>query len=151
MPVAIDLGCVASIDIGAGQSHEFVAADLDDDARRAAQHVVSENARVQQFASAISAGELHAAGEAMNESHRSLSQVYSVSCRELDTIQQLAANTDGIYGAHMTGAGFGGWVVALIDGRHQVQPLDALFDSIKRETGQQPEVKSVVASEGAFC
>ena len=81
--------------------------------RSRARHVVSENARVRDFAAALSAGDLTAAGELMVASHRSLASDYDVSTAVLDDLVEGLCGTPGVYGARLTGAGFGGCVVAL--------------------------------------
>lgn len=89
--------------------------------RSRATHVVSENARVSAFATALSVGEFSLAGEIMQESHKSLAENFSVSVPEMDqAVAQLAA-TPGVYGARMTGGGFGGCVVALCEPNAQVE------------------------------
>ena len=85
----------------------------DDTVRRRARHVVSENGRVLAFADALMAGDVAGAGRLMLEGHRSLAADFEVSTPALDaTVAELAA-TPGVYGARLTGAGFGGCVVAL--------------------------------------
>jgi galactokinase len=78
-----------------------------------ARHVVSENARVSEFASALKAGDIAHAGSLMNESHQSLRDDYCVSTPELDDLVTRLRNA-GAYGARLTGAGFGGCAVALV-------------------------------------
>ena len=87
-------------------------------ALKRARHVVSENARVLDAAAALRAGDLLKVGAAMNESHKSLRDDYEVSCAELDLMVDLAHQQQGVYGARMTGGGFGGSTVNLVDARH---------------------------------
>lgn len=82
-------------------------------ARRRARHVVSEIVRVRAFADALLAGDAQAAGELMLESHESMRTDFEVSTPRLDAMVRDLAATPGIYGARLTGAGFGGSVVAL--------------------------------------
>ena len=86
-----------------------------DDLRRRARHVVSENARVAAFAEALQAGDLRAAGSLMVESHRSLRDDFEVSTRTLDELVDELRATPGVLGARLTGAGFGGCAVALVE------------------------------------
>ncbi len=81
--------------------------------RRRARHVVSENARVLAFAAALESGDLKEAGNLMNQSHLSLSNDYEVSIEELDQLVSWLQGIDGVFGARMTGAGFGGCAVAI--------------------------------------
>jgi galactokinase len=83
--------------------------------RRRARHVVEENWRTQQAASALRQGDLAAAGHLMNQSHTSLRDLYEVSSKALDLMAGLARAQPGCWGARMTGAGFGGCVVALVE------------------------------------
>ncbi len=81
--------------------------------RRRARHVVSENARVLEFAGALRQEDMRQAGLLMNESHRSLSVDYEVSLPELDALVRWLQGAPGVLGARMTGAGFGGCAVAM--------------------------------------
>lgn len=78
-----------------------------------ARHVVSENARTLAAAEAFRSGNLEQVGRLMLASHASLRDDYQVSCPELDTLVELAAGVPGVFGARMTGGGFGGCAVAL--------------------------------------
>lgn len=82
--------------------------------RRRARHVLSENLRVEAFAAALRAGDSEVAGRLMTESHASLREDMQVSTPGLDaTVERLLA-TEGVLGARLTGAGFGGSVVAWV-------------------------------------
>lgn len=97
--------------------------------RRRARHVVGENERVRTFARALGAGDLPDAGALMVEGHRSLRDDYEVSTPAIDRIVDELIATDGVYGARLTGGGFGGCVVALchpdvtIPGGWDVRPV----------------------------
>ena len=90
-----------------------VSAIQDPTLRERAHHVVTENQRVLDFAAALSVGNLPHAGHLMNESHRSLRNDFAVSTSALDQLVAMLNDSDGVYGARLTGAGFGGAVVAL--------------------------------------
>lgn len=83
--------------------------------RRRARHVVTENERVRLAAEALVAGDVAAVGELMVESHRSLRDDFEVSTPTLDALVDRLAVAPGVYGARLTGAGFGGCVVALAE------------------------------------
>ena len=85
----------------------------DDTVHRRARHVVTENARVRAFAAAMKTGDYSRAGALMVESHTSLRVDYNVSTPVLDTLVKRLIDTPGVLGARLTGAGFGGCVVAL--------------------------------------
>ena len=84
---------------------------------RRARHVVGENLRVANFAKALEEGDWEAAGTAMRGSHASLRDDFEVSCAEVDTLVGLSytiPSAESVYGARMTGGGFGGCIVALV-------------------------------------
>ena len=96
------------------RSLEQNAATLDGVVFRRARHVICENDRVQQFSAASRAGDATAMGRLLVESHRSLQHDYEVSCEELDFLVDAALAIEGVYGARMTGGGFGGCTVNLM-------------------------------------
>jgi galactokinase len=87
----------------------------DDTVRRRARHVVTENARVLSAAAALRAGDAAAFGVLMNESHHSLRDDFEVSTPALDSLVARLRATPGVHGARLTGAGFGGGVVAVAE------------------------------------
>jgi galactokinase len=84
-------------------------------ARRRARHVISENQRVRDFSAALAAGDLHGAGGLMIESHESLRNDFETSTAVMDAAVARLATQRGVFGARMTGGGFGGCVVALTE------------------------------------
>jgi galactokinase len=80
---------------------------------RRASHVVTENRRVTETVRHLRAGDLEAVGRILRESHASLARDYEVSCPELDLVVETAGTCEGVLGARMTGAGFGGCALAL--------------------------------------
>lgn len=90
--------------------------------RRRLRHVVRENQRVLEAASALERGDMNALGQLMLGSHASLREDFEVSCAELDRLVGLARCVPGVYGARMTGGGFGGCVIALV----REEAVDAL-------------------------
>ena len=105
----------AAAEIGplADASEADVGRLADDVLRRRARHVVTENARVRAFAAALRTGDLVTAGRLMGESHASLAADFEVTTEPLDALAARLAAQPGVFGARMTGAGFGGCVVAL--------------------------------------
>ncbi len=90
--------------------------DIDDPlVARRARHVVSENRRVHDFARALEQGDFAAAGDLMRASHESLSRDFGVSTAQMDSVVAGLCATRGVFGARMTGGGFGGCVVALCE------------------------------------
>ncbi|MBF4694615.1 galactokinase [Fusibacter ferrireducens] len=87
----------------------------EDTVYKRAYHSVVENFRVHESKKALSNGNLIAFGEWMYSSHESLKNYFQVSCKELDIIVDLSRNMRGVLGARMTGAGFGGCAIALVE------------------------------------
>ncbi len=114
-----------------------------------ARHVVTENERVEAFAAACERQDLERMGRLLVESHESLRDDYEVSCRELDFLVETARSVPGVLGARMTGAGFGGSTVNLVN-RDAVGALEeALVTNYQRYCGRVPETHVCVASAGA--
>jgi galactokinase len=122
---------------------------MDDVAFRRASHVIAENRRPEQFASALAAGDLSRAGHIMTESHGSLKELYEVSCPELDTLVALATSQPGCHGARLTGAGFGGCAIAMVDAG-QVEPfMRSVSEGYRARTGLHADMIVGRASAGA--
>ncbi len=96
-------------------SADAIAAIEDPVLRRRARHVATECQRVRRAADALGRGELTVVGELMLQSHRSLRDDFEVSTPALDETVSRLMNTAGVFGARLTGAGFGGCVVALCE------------------------------------
>lgn len=101
----------------------------DETIRRRAQHVIEENARVLQSMKVLEQGDLAAFGELMNQSHISLRDLYEVTGAELDAMVEAAWPCDGVLGARMTGAGFGGCTVSLV---HE-DNVDAFIEQVGKK------------------
>lgn len=87
----------------------------DDVIRNRARHVISENQRVHDFCDALVRGQYSVAGRLMVGSHLSLARDYAVSTQQMDAGVEKAIETEGVFGARMTGGGFGGCIVALCE------------------------------------
>lgn len=94
---------------------DIAGVDLDDVARRRSRHVISENQRVRDFASALERADYTTAGAIMAASHRSLAVDFETSTAAMDAAVADLAARPGVFGARMTGGGFGGCVVALCE------------------------------------
>jgi galactokinase len=112
-------------------------------------HVVEENERVLDGANRLRAGNLSGFGELMRESHRSLRDLYEVSCRELDIMVEAAEGLSGYYGGRMTGGGFGGSTINLVDRTRAKEFAQQISARYHRATGVQPEVRICSAADGA--
>jgi galactokinase len=116
---------------------------------RRCRHVISEDARVLAAADALKAGNLAQFGTLMNESHRSLRDDYEVSCGELDLMVEFAGQCRGVYGARMTGGGFGGCSVNLVDADAVDDFTTIISSEYERATGLHPEIYVCTAADGA--
>ncbi len=122
---------------------------LDEVAFRRCRHVILENARVLAAADALEQGDLDQFGALMHESHRSLRQDYEVSCPELDLMVELAGSVEGVYGARMTGGGFGGCTVNLVREDAVERFSEAVGGSYRRATGRTPDIYVCETADGA--
>ena len=122
---------------------------LDEVIYRRCRHVVTEDQRVLECVDILKAGDLPALGERINASHRSLRDDYEVSCKELDTIAELAWETDGVYGARMVGAGFGGCVIAVCEAAAVPALKERIETEYPRRCNLQPDVYATKAGDGA--
>jgi galactokinase len=121
---------------------------LDDVVFRRCRHVVSENARTTQAATKLGNKDYEEVGELMLESHESLRDDYEVSVAELDFLVEQSMQIKGVYGARMTGGGFGGCIVALVQPR-AVDPLRGhLTTKYAERFGKQPAMFVTSATAG---
>lgn len=128
---------------------EAGAAGLDERSYRRARHVVTENARTLAAARALHQADAAAVGRLMNESHASLRDDFEVSSPALDAMADCARSLPGCYGARMTGAGFGGCAVALIDAAAAPEFIAAVESCYRRATNETPSAYLCRAAPGA--
>lgn len=103
-------------------------------------HVIAENERTQRAVALLKDGDLSGFGKLMVASHESLRDDYEVSGKELDLLVEIALNVPGVFGARMTGAGFGGCTVNIVE-RDAVPALtDAINEQYPRATDLTPEI-----------
>lgn len=122
--------------------------DLSEVIYRRSRHVITENARVLAAGAALEKGDLDAFGQLMNSSHRSLRDDYEVSCKELDLMVELAQQVRGVYGARMTGGGFGGSTVNLISAENVDEFKETVARDYENATGITPEIYICSAADG---
>lgn len=125
--------------------------DLPDTIYRRCLHVVQENQRVLDGALRLTDGDLHGFGDLMRASHRSLRDLYEVSCRELNVMVEVAEGLPGYYGGRMTGGGFGGCTVNLVNARDAAAFAERVAQRYQRETGTAPSVYICSAADGAHA
>jgi galactokinase len=115
---------------------------------RRCRHVITENDRVESAAEALKRGDLTTFGKLMAESHISLRDDYEVSCEELDTMVEIATHQPAVIGARMTGGGFGGCTVNLVQTRAAEQFRNNVAADYERRTGIHPEIYVLTAADG---
>jgi galactokinase len=123
--------------------------DLPEVVYRRCRHVITENARVLAAAKALEQHDLYRLGELMRGSHFSLRDDYEVSSSELDLMVELAFMSDGVYGARMTGGGFGGCTVNIVDVPYVEQVTSFIARQYEHITKLRPEIYVCEASNGA--
>jgi galactokinase len=112
-------------------------------------HVVTENDRVKRAAIALETGDIAEFGRLMADSHRSLRDDYEVSTLELDLMVELSNGQDGVYGARMTGGGFGGCTINLVEAAHAQDVQQRLEQGYEARTGLRPTILICETSDGA--
>jgi galactokinase len=126
-----------------------VRARVDEETYRRCRHVVTENGRVEETVAALASGDLAAVGSAWAASHDSLRDDYDVVSPELDVLVEIARSVPGVAAARMTGAGFGGCTINLVE-RGAVGDLSAaVLAGYPARTGLTPRVHAVDAVAGA--
>jgi len=116
---------------------------------RRLRHVVTENARVDAFAAALAGGDLPAAGRLLREGQASLRDDFEVSVPELDTLCAVGDATPGVLGSRLTGAGFGGCTVHLVEAARAAGAARALAEGFTARHGPTPPVFEVAPADGA--
>jgi galactokinase len=104
------------------EAFELHSGGLADLPRRRARHVITENARVMQAVECLSKGDAPGMGTLMNASHASMQDDFEITIEEIDSLAEIAQSEAGCLGARMTGGGFGGCVVALVENQ-SVEPF----------------------------
>ncbi len=116
---------------------------------RRARHAVSENERTQQAVAVLKKGDLAAFGKLMNASHISLRDDYEVTGKELDSLAAAAWDAPGVLGSRMTGAGFGGCTVSLVNEEAIPDFIQKVGERYQKETGLKADFYTASPGEGA--
>ena len=116
---------------------------------RRCRHIIGENARVERAALALEQGDLEMFGKLMGESHASLRDDFEVSCTELDVMVEAAVKADGVYGARMTGGGFGGCTINLVASERVGEFEACVAHEYRAVTGTTPVIYKTDAVNGA--
>jgi galactokinase len=144
---AAHLGVPSLRHVGLAQLNS-ARSEMDETVWRRCRHVVSEIDRTLRAAAALKAGDLAAFGRLMDESHASLRDDYEVSCAELDAMVDAAHRAPRCLGARLTGAGFGGCAVALVEPGHLAEFIPLTAERYEAATGRKPSLYAVRASDG---
>jgi galactokinase len=112
-------------------------------------HVLAENQRVLEGAQHLAAGDVGRFGRLMRESHRSLRDLFEVSCRELDIMVEIAESLEGYCGGRMTGGGFGGCTVNLVKSADASRFAAQISERYQGTTGIKPDIYVCSAANGA--
>jgi galactokinase len=140
-----DLRALRDLSLAVLDAHEVL---LTETQRRRCRHVVSENARTLEAARALSRDDLAQFGRLMTASHHSLRSDYEVSCPELDLCVDVALEVGGVFGARMTGGGFGGCTVSLATEGAVGELSEKLVKSFEQAFEREPEIFVVRPDDG---
>jgi galactokinase len=114
-----------------------------------AKHVISEDLRTVAASEALLKGDMKEVGRLMAEAHRSYSADFEGSCPEADLMVDLAQDLPGLIGARLTGGGFGGCTINLVEQSHAQAFAEALATRYQAKTNIKPEIHVCHASDGA--
>ena len=116
---------------------------------RRCRHIVTENARVLEAERALETGDFVACGRAMNASHLSMRDDFEITCPEVDMLAGLAQHVKGVYGSRMTGGGFGGCTISLLEESAIDKASQMLTDGYRIAMGRDVDIYVCAPSDGA--
>ena len=116
---------------------------------RRAKHVLTENDRTTAMAEALTKREWTTCGELMGASHRSMKEDFEITCSEIDCLVDIAQSIKGVIGSRMTGGGFGGCTVSLIETSQTKQIVEAITSRYLSATGIPPSAFVTRPAHGA--
>jgi galactokinase len=128
---------------------EAAQGDLDEAALRRARHIVGENRRVHQGITFLEKNDLAAFGSLLKESHESSRVNFENSCEELDLLVSIASGIDGVYGSRLTGGGFGGATLSMLEAGIAKDFEKRVVSEYQRHTGLQAQVYFTSVAQGA--
>lgn len=141
-------GIRALRDVSVGDFEKYQG-ELPEPIGRRCRHVVTENERTLKAAEALARGDSEMLGELMCQSHESLKSDYEVSCRELDTLVEIAWRQEGTLGTRMTGGGFGGCTINIVHDDAVESFNRTITEEYRAATEIEPEIYVVKADDGA--
>jgi galactokinase len=113
------------------------------------EHVILENERVRKAVDCLKEGDTEGLGELLNDSHNSLRDFYEVSCKELEIMRDEALKVEGVWGARMTGAGFGGCIIIISDKESKNDVINKVRENYERKAEIEPEFYICEIDDGA--
>ena len=128
---------------------EAVKDKLSDVVYRRAKHVIEENSRVMKAKELLLAGDISGVGKLLNASHESSRKLFENSCEELDFLVDTVSTMKGVYGARLSGGGFGGAVMALTDESFSQEDADKVSEIYEQKFGKKPMVFTCASGDGA--
>ena len=143
----VDIASLGELDCEAFQRYQSVITD--EECRKRAKHAVAENQRTIQAVAALKDNDIAKFGELMNASHVSLRDDYKVSCEEIDILVDLAWQVDGVIGSRITGGGFGGCTVSIVNNDAVDTFMEQVGAGYHKKTGIEAEFYVVEIGDGA--
>jgi galactokinase len=128
---------------------EKARASMSENAFLRCRHIITENARVKEAAAALAAGNMKRMGELMAAAHASYRDDFAASCPEADLLVELAAAQPGIIGARLTGGGFGGCTVNLVEAAHAEEFRERIHAAYREQSGIDADIYLCQAAAGA--
>lgn len=138
--------CLGDITLQEFEAHKHLIKD--ETVLRRVSHVISEDARVLDAIAALEAGDIPRFGELMNASHDSLRDDYEVTGFELDTMVEEARKISGVLGSRMTGAGFGGCTVSIVEADSVDEFIAEVGKNYEAKTGLKPDFYVTETGDG---
>ena len=143
----VDIQTLGDLDIEQFEAHKSAIADPVEQKR--AKHAVYENQRTLEAVKALKENDIAAFGKLMNESHVSLRDDYEVSCPEMDILAEEAWKLPGVLGSRMTGGGFGGCTVSIVENDAVDGFMEKVGAAYEKRTGIKPAFYVVDIGQGA--
>ena len=128
---------------------EQARASMSENAFRRCRHIITENARVEEAARVLAAGDMRRMGQLMAEAHASYRDDFAASCPEADLLVELAAAQAGVIGARLTGGGFGGCTVNLVEAAHAEAFREGIHGAYLERAGIDADIYLCQAAGGA--
>jgi len=143
----VDVESLGELDIETFEKLKHVLEDPVKEKR--AKHAVYENQRTIEAVKSLKEGDVQNFGQLMNQSHISLRDDYQVSCPEIDILVELAWSVPGVIGSRITGGGFGGCTVSIVESKSVDKFLEVVGEGYKKKTRMEPEFYIVDIGDGA--